>query len=254
MRLATFNVLHGRSLTDGRVEADRLVEAVRRIAADVLALQEVDRQQRRSGSLDLTEIAATAGGFAAWRFQPSMIGPAGNWRAATPADEGEPGPAYGVALLSRYPVEAWDVLRLRAAPMRSPVLVAAPRRVLLVADEPRVVVAAVLATPIGRVTVAAAHLSFVPGWNATQLLRLARWLRRKPSPQVLLGDLNLPGRVPSLLTGWSMLARSPTYPADLPRWQLDHALGRGKLPAVRSVDTPLLPVSDHRALVIELTA
>ncbi|MGK5523302.1 endonuclease/exonuclease/phosphatase family protein, partial [Micromonospora sp. URMC 107] len=54
MRLATFNLLHGRSLADGLVDPDRLTAAVTALDADVLALQEVDRDQSRSGKLDLT--------------------------------------------------------------------------------------------------------------------------------------------------------------------------------------------------------
>jgi endonuclease/exonuclease/phosphatase (EEP) superfamily protein YafD len=34
--------------------------------------------------------------------------------------------------------------------------------------------------------------------------------------------------------------------------QLDHVLASGDLPPVRTVETPVLPVSDHRALVVEL--
>ncbi|MEV6815065.1 endonuclease/exonuclease/phosphatase family protein, partial [Micromonospora sp. NPDC051296] len=52
MRLATFNLLHGRSLTDGLVDPARLAAAVSDLDADVLALQEVDRDQSRSGNLD----------------------------------------------------------------------------------------------------------------------------------------------------------------------------------------------------------
>jgi len=50
MRLATFNMLHGKSLTDGLVDLDRFADAVRTLDADVLALQGVDRGQlwRRS--------------------------------------------------------------------------------------------------------------------------------------------------------------------------------------------------------------
>lgn len=42
MRMATFNILHGRSVHDGSVELDRLAGSVRELDADVLALQEVD--------------------------------------------------------------------------------------------------------------------------------------------------------------------------------------------------------------------
>ena len=58
MRIATFNILHGRSPDDDRVDVDRLAAAVRDLDADVLALQEVDRDQPRSLGADLTAVAA----------------------------------------------------------------------------------------------------------------------------------------------------------------------------------------------------
>ena len=45
MRIATFNILHGRSLDDGQVDVDRLASAVKSLYADVLGLQEVDSDQ-----------------------------------------------------------------------------------------------------------------------------------------------------------------------------------------------------------------
>ena len=49
MRLATFNLLHGRSPADGVVDPDRLAAAATALDVDVLAVQEVDRGQDRSG-------------------------------------------------------------------------------------------------------------------------------------------------------------------------------------------------------------
>ena len=60
MRLVSFNLLHGMSLSDGRVDRQRICSAVAALDADVLALQEVDRDQPRSGGLDLTALAADA--------------------------------------------------------------------------------------------------------------------------------------------------------------------------------------------------
>ena len=54
-------------------------------------------------------------------------------------------------------------------------------------------------------------------------------------------------------TRWQVLARTHTYPAWEPRIQLDHVLGSGALPAVLAVEAPRLAVSDHRALLVELT-
>ena len=101
-------------------------------------------------------------------------------------------------------------------------------------------------------TVATTHLSFVPVWNGVQLRTLTAALAELPGPRVLLGDLNMPGAVPRWLTRWQVLARTVTYPAWDPKIQLDHVLGHGTLPPVRAVETPELPLSDHRALVVEL--
>lgn len=253
-RLTTWNVFHGRSPLDGRVDAARLARAVAALEADVLALQEVDRGQPRSAGLDVAALAARAMGADHWRFVPTVIGAPGfRWRPAGDEDEDASTDAYGVALVSRFPVESWHVLRLPAAPLvRLPVPVPGTRMVLWLRDEPRVVLAARLRTPLGPLTVASTHLSFVPGYNARQLRRAATWLRSLPGPTVLLGDLNLPAGLVRRASGFVPLARSVTYPAPRPRLQLDHALGHGPLPPVRRSQVRREAVSDHLALSIDL--
>lgn len=252
MRLVTFNILHGRSLRDGQVDTDRFAEAVRRLDPDILALQEVDRAQERSHLADLTEVAATAMGAADQRFVPALIGmPGAEWAPA--ADPGEPGgAAYGVALLSRYPATAWRELRLPRIPFRVPRSDQRrwPRR--LAREEPRVAVAGRFETPDGPVTAVGTHLSFVPGWGQLQLLALRRALAGEAGPVVLMGDLNLAGRQPELLTGYRPLGRRPTMPAEHPDVQIDHILLRGRLGPVRAVDNPEMELSDHRPLVVDL--
>jgi endonuclease/exonuclease/phosphatase family metal-dependent hydrolase len=255
VRLATFNVLHGRSLADGVVSSDRLVAACGSLEADVLCLQEIDRGQVRSGGIDQTAAVAAGTGAAAWRFEPAIVGePGGRWRAATGGDAGGGEPGYGVGIVSRRPVRAWHTVRLGAAPVRSPVAVPGGRgRFLLLPDEPRVA----LVADLGGLVVATTHLSFVPGWNLVQVRRLVRALRGLAGPGVgcvLLGDLNAPGPLPAWASGWRRLARVPTYPAERPSMQLDHALGRGPLPPVERAEARLLPLSDHRAVVVELAS
>ncbi|MFC0007618.1 endonuclease/exonuclease/phosphatase family protein [Micromonospora siamensis] len=258
MRLATFNLLHGRSLTDGLVDPDRLTAAVTALDADVLALQEVDRDQSRSGNLDLTAIAARALHAPEHRFAAAVVGtPGEQFRPLRHDDDGHGEPCYGIGLISRHPVRTWQVTRLRPAPVRSPIYVPGPGGgLILLRDEPRVVLAAVLATPHGPITVAATHLSFVPGWNAHQLRQVVRALRALPAPRILLGDLNLPAGAARLLSGWRPLGRRPTYPAAAPRVQLDHILADRhdlhRLPPVTAVDTPLSTISDHRPLLVDL--
>ena len=97
MRIATFNLLHGRSLEDGRVDVDRLAAAVKSLDADVLALQEVDRDQPRSLGADLTAVAADAMGAPEHQFVAALSGtPGGTWMAAT-GDEQAGAPAIASA-------------------------------------------------------------------------------------------------------------------------------------------------------------
>jgi endonuclease/exonuclease/phosphatase family metal-dependent hydrolase len=256
MRLATFNLLHGRSLTDGAVAPARLRSAVASLDVDVLAIQEVDRDQPRSGCLDLTAEVAGALGATDHRFAPAVIGtPGASWRAATAQDDGRQ-PAYGVGLASRWPVRSWHVLRLPASGLRSPVLLPGRRtRVILLDDEPRVVLAAVVESPVGPLTVATTHLSFVPGWNARQLRLAVAGLRALPAPRLLLGDLNMPAWAVTLVSPWRSLARLSTYPSNAPRIQFDHVLAdpHGPVPPVVGVEATPLPLSDHRALVVTLS-
>lgn len=137
MRLATFNVLHGRAPSDRQVDLDRFSASIRQLDADVLALQEVDLYQPRSGGADLTALAAAAGGYVAQRFQPALTGLPGSWRRAA-GDEPAGTPQYGVALLSRYPVSRWRRVPLPALRGRVPVLFPGRRRPEHVGDEPRV--------------------------------------------------------------------------------------------------------------------
>ena len=252
MRLATLNLLNGTTLSERAVVPGRLAEAVVALRADVVGLQEVDRFPSRSHAADLTRQVAEAMDAPHWRFVPALMGtPGADWRAATDDDHGSDAAAYGIGLVSRYPVRSWHVTRLAAAPVRSPVVLPGSRQVIWLQDEPRVGLAAVVETPLGVMTIATTHLSFVPLWNGKQLRTLTADLARLPGPRVLLGDLNLPPPFPRVLSGWRVLAKTPTYPAWDPKIQLDHVLGSGDVPPVRSVESPELAVSDHRGLLIE---
>jgi endonuclease/exonuclease/phosphatase family metal-dependent hydrolase len=251
MRLATFNILHGRTVGDGIVDASRLAEAVTALDPDVLGMQEVDRRQRRSGGVDQTRVAAEAMGAVWARFVPAIEGtPGERWSPAGQPGGGD-GPEYGIALLSRYPVVDWRAFQLPALPMRAPVRTG-DKRWILARDEPRAAVSATIDTAAGRMTVTTTHLSFVPGWNVVQLRRLLGQLAALPGPHVLTGDLNMPAALPRSLAAWRRLATASTYPAHAPAVQLDHVLMLGNAGTVTAVDTPDLPLSDHRALVVDL--
>lgn len=252
MRLATFNILHGRSPADGRVDIDRFAESIQVIDADVLALQEVDRNQPRSHFIDLTAVAATAMGARSYRFAPALAGTPGS--AWVPALGTEPAgtATYGNALLSRYPVDRWQTLRMTALPARVPMRQPGRKGITLMREEPRVALLGRVDTPMGPVTAVAAHLAFVLGWSRVQLRRLVRQVADLPDPLVLMGDLNMTGEQASAISGHRSLGAAATFPAAHPVRQLDHVLLRGAAARVSTAHAVHLPVSDHRAFVVDI--
>ncbi|GAA2749382.1 endonuclease/exonuclease/phosphatase family protein [Kitasatospora cinereorecta] len=222
LRIATYNLLHGQPLAaDGSPAlfpaepGAPLAEAVADLDADVLALQEVDRHQERSGLVDQAAVAAKAMGAADWRFAAALHGtpaPLSGWlpdpsvsglQVYGPAevDTATGQPSYGTALLTRLPVRHWRARRFAPAPFGLPLKVAGRRGLTQVPDEPRAALAAVLEGNGGPFTVVAAHLSFVPGWNVAQLAAIRRWIADLPQPYLVLGDFNLIGAVPRTVLG-----------------------------------------------------
>lgn len=251
MRVATFNILHGRSPEDDTVDLDRFADAMKTLDADVLALQEVDRNQPRSANADLTAVAAEAMAADEHRFVAALSGsPGATWMAAT-GEEQPDAAAYGIALLSRHPVLSWEVIRLPSTPTRVPMRFSGSVLPELVRDEPRVAVAARVQTRRGELTVVNTHLSFVGWWGRRQLRTVMRSVA-SCDPLMLVGDLNMGLDRATGLTGLRSLVTAPTFPAEAPREQLDHLLVRGDVGRVISTDVHRLPLSDHCALSVDL--
>ncbi|MER7769063.1 endonuclease/exonuclease/phosphatase family protein [Kitasatospora sp. NPDC096140] len=238
VRLATFNVLHGQQLPDdGRPPGPAsdtagvhpLVDAVVSLDADVVALQELDRFQERSGRVDQARAIAEATGAADWRYASAFharSGPGRTWapdrsepglRVYGPKDAGQDGevPSHGIALLSRLPVLDWRARRFGAPPVAVPLPVSGRAGLTVIRDHPRVALAAVLQGRRGPFTAVALHLSFVPGWNLRQLLAVHRWIAGLPRPHVLLGDFNIPGAIPAAALGTAEFL-APSKPATPP--------------------------------------
>ena len=219
IRLATFNIQHGRA-PDGSVDIPLLVRACAALDADVLALQEVDRNLRRSHDADTAAEIAAACGMAVV------------YGAAIAIRGGE----YGNALLARGALEDVEVVAIPDA-------------------EPRAAVVCRVRLDRGlELSVAATHLG-LRGAAAAQLPDLLERLAARPGPRVLLGDLNLDPEVVlplAVAAGFTRVESDATWPAHAPRRTIDHVLLDG-LVETAAVVAPL-PVSDHRALVVEVEA
>ena len=255
LSVGTLNLASGRDGRGHPLDAGALAAAVADLTVDVLAVQEVDAGQPRSGAVDQAAVLGTALG-ADWRTAAAVAGTPDPFRSWEPVEprlrgpgEAPDGPTYGIALLSRRPVRRWSVLGLGTGRAKLPLRAPDPRtgrlRLWWFPDEPRVAVAA----EIEGLTVVSTHLSFAPQTSVRQLLRIRRWAATLPGPVVVAGDLNLPGAVPARVLGGRDLVRAATFPGADPRVQLDHLLSVDA--AVRSDDgvAVRLPVGDHRALL-----
>ncbi|MGH9179037.1 MAG: endonuclease/exonuclease/phosphatase family protein [Acidimicrobiales bacterium] len=224
MRIVSFNIQHARTPA-GAVDTGSLARWCAGLDARVLALQEVDDGLRRSGRVDQAGAVAEATGLEVVFGPARRVGRRG-W--------------YGNALLASGPVDEVEVVAL---PRRS------WRR------EPRSAIVAAVTVDGRRLSVAATHLSTAGDEAATQLAAVLGALARRPSPRVLLGDLNLhPAQVgPALVgTGLSLAdPAAPTFPASAPRARIDH-VAVGGLAVTGVVVMDAAPVSDHRAVVVEV--
>ncbi|MCZ2835990.1 endonuclease/exonuclease/phosphatase family protein [Modestobacter sp. VKM Ac-2985] len=260
LRVGTLNLASGRDGVGRSLDAAGLRAAVAGVDADVLAVQEVDVGQPRSHGVDQPAEVAAGLGAADWRFAAAVAGTPDPFRSWTPVDppvlrgswETLTGPHYGIALVSRLPVQRWSVLALGAGRARLPLRATDPRTGQLrrwwFPDEPRLAIAAELE----HCTVVSTHLSFAPHTALRQLNRLRRWCAQLPGPVVLAGDLNLVGGVPARVFGAPRLVRELSYPAPAPRVQFDHVLGPAGLDPQRP-EVRQLPLGDHRLVTVTVT-
>lgn len=273
MRLATFNLLHGLSLTqleanpDAIADAAGLAESMRLLDADVVALQEVDAYQPRSSHQHQAQLAAEAMDAQTCVFVPTVAGTPGGADGFRSTTEQERRAAatgefverqYGIALLSRRPVLEHEVHIFEPPRASLPLLVQSGEgpRMTKVRDEQRAAIVAVIDGEHGPFTVVAAHLSFVPGVNVRQLRAIKALTSDLPRPLFLMGDLNIPWDLARRVARWKAIHRGPTYPSYKPRIQFDHLLvdelGERQLDAFRrSARSLRLPVSDHQAVIAD---
>ena len=255
MRLATFNLLHGRSLSDGTVHAERVAAAVADLDADVLGLQEVDRAQPRSGLLDLTAIAADALARRVHRFAAAVVGTPGETWQPWRSDDDNAHPLYGIALISRWPVLRWQITQLPAAPIRSPVYV--PKAgLLLLKDEPRVHARRRGGDPArARSPSPPPTCRSYPAGTCASCAPPCAPCAPCPHPGSCSATSTCPAGPARAFSGWRPLARVPTYPSPHPEGPARPRPGR---PARRptpsagswQVRAPQAGISDHRPLVV----
>ena len=174
LHVATWNPRHGRG-PHGGVDLGAIAARIAAMDADVVAVQEVDRRQRRSGNADqIGELAHRLGWHG--QFAATIVAGARGMRAAVTHDADDGGPAYGIGLLSRHPLNAPTTLVLPPAN----------------ADEPRVLLRAAVSTAAGDVGVGVTHLSWKPGRPGNSFARSSPRPGTATVPRCSLGTSTCP--------------------------------------------------------------
>lgn len=234
LRVMTYNIRYGRG-ADDRVDLERIAEVIRPYDADVVGLQEVDVCRARSGGIDQAEALGRRLGLHA-TFGPCIV-----------RDGGE---RYGLATLTRWPVESHEVVEL-------------PARLAERRSEPRRALVTRLRWPGSErpVVFVNTHLSVLRGERGDQLAALAAMVGDDDGDMIVAGDLNCTtgGRGYRRLCNRLRPAtpRIRTWPARLPLVQIDHVLYRGALrPVAGGVWTggPARRASDHLPVVARFEA
>jgi len=237
LRVLTLNIHHGRGL-DGRIDLRRIADQIQSVHADIVAMQEVDVNTRRSGNVDQAARLAELTGMHV------VFGRA----------KSHSGGKYGNAILSRWPIESSHVVDF-PRPFPSSLI-----------QENRSVVIGRVMVDTQALDIYSTHFDFFSNPEArilsAQKLNAILEDRCGASnvPAVLLGDFNArPGQrsILEIRRNWSHVRTQnplPTFPSDDPIHELDHLfVSPNRQWQARSIETfRFNQCSDHCGLLAEL--
>ena len=219
----------------------RVAELVRGTGADLVLLQEVDRNTQRSGPTD----------------QPAVLARLTGHSVAFGRTIGFQGGDYGIALLSRWPIRRDTLI---------PLEVTAPPGRTTEGREQRGVLVARVAAPGGALGVLNTHLDHTGDdvWRLQEIagvLRAAAGVREPGLPLLLGGDLNARPESPvhqalraaGFRDAWTECGTGEgmTFPANAPDRRIDYLYLAGD---ARCLEARVLAsdASDHRPLLVRL--
>ena len=273
MRVVSWNLLHGQKIppTNSQDWQAEVVSAAKKVADELqpnfIALQEVDYFQSRSDLTNQTKLVAQSMQLKYWAYLPTLIGtPGEKWRSVKDLKNSiiteisidkNPKASYGIALATNWPIKKLYVKKLGRSIVGMPLLIPKDNgkgvRFIYVKDEPRV---ALIAELENGYTIATTHLSFVPGVNVFQLNKLTSYLKKLPGLALLTGDLNLPGNLPSKLSGFKSLISQATYPSWKPKIQFDYIMLRKSelksVSSIKPIKSTATGISDHTPIGVEI--
>lgn len=165
LRVMTYNIHYGTGIS-GELDLEKTAEVIRAADADIIGLQEVDRNfGERSRFQDQPRLLASFLGMH-HVYGESLKVP----HLSLSRGVGH----YGNMILSRYPIIDSEVLRL---PTKWGI-------------EPRTALKATIAAPQGEIVVWATHLGLSSAGRLEQVRTLLAAISQEERPSVLLGDFN----------------------------------------------------------------
>lgn len=191
MKVMTYNIRHGRGL-DGKVNLQRIANDIQNSGADIVALQEVDRFNIRSGFSDQPRILAKKTGLDSWAFATSM-----RWGFAR----------YGNAILSKYPILSTEEYILPGN------------------SEKRSILKCIIQIGEQQVTIFNTHLGLKSDEREFQVSQITNILEKTEGPAVLMGDFNMEtdhALLERMLHGWDKVQLSATSATVLGGQEIDH--------------------------------
>lgn len=234
VRVVAYNIKHGRGMDDA-VDLQRIAEVLRRLDADVIALQEVDNRTERTGGVDQVSVLA------------ELLGYRGYHGAHRPYQGGY----YGNAILTRLPVLDVQTHEIPAA-SGSALTVHEASLGPLPAESG--------GSPVPKVSVVSVHLAGTPEERLQQANRVSEVFANAEHPVILAGDFN--GRpndpvLQQLGQDWMILEKSGdprTYPSPQPDREIDFVMVRpgGGLSVLEHCVINEPAASDHRPVLAVL--
>lgn len=233
MRLLSYNIHKGIGGRDRRYRIDRIIQVIEAENPDLICLQEVARNSRRSWYHNQPWVLANYFGSAAHLYQPNVHLKSGG---------------YGNLVLSRWPFSTHHQISLRVNRKK-------PRGAQLVTVE----------TPEGGLHLVNWHLGLAEKerrWQVTHVLEHHLFREAAHLPTIIAGDYNdWRNRLAGFALegfGFEQITAPPSrfrsFPAYLAVGALDKVFSRGDIHIVRAlvVRTPLAKrASDHLPLVVD---
>jgi len=222
LKLMTFNMRYGVG-TDNRLDLDRIIETIRDIDPDIIALNEVDHRMPRSNMQKQDKIIAEQLGYSfVYGYNINL------------------GSKYGNVLLSRYPINNFTNHSL-------------PRGNF---SEPRGLIEAELDVEGNNIKVFVTHLSIKSKERPEQVSFIEKKIKESKRPTILMGDFNtLPysEEMKKLLNILKDTAVEEycTYPSNQPVARIDYILVSEEF-KIKSNERIEALSSDHLPVVAEV--